>query len=166
MPATNVKSEWLSGNLVFYDKDRNVIFTIDGTNRRLTFPGTGILNLAAGSILAADIGTGAVTAAKIGAAAVTAPKLATGLVDYYTADGINEAAGGGVITITPVGSAPAIVATDEVVMAMVYTTKASIATQALRSKADFTTGAGTITASANPVNNTNNQYLFAVVHHA
>lgn len=36
MSYTNVKSRWVDGDLVFYDKSDNVIFTIDGTNRALT----------------------------------------------------------------------------------------------------------------------------------
>lgn len=38
MANTNVKSEWVSGNLVFYDKSANEILTIDGTNRKLSIP--------------------------------------------------------------------------------------------------------------------------------
>ncbi len=37
MSQTNVKSEWVNGNLVFYDKDRNVIMTLDGANCALAF---------------------------------------------------------------------------------------------------------------------------------
>lgn len=37
MSQTNVKSEWVNGNLVFYDKDRNVIATFDGANCALAF---------------------------------------------------------------------------------------------------------------------------------
>jgi hypothetical protein len=40
MPNTNVKSRWVDGNLVFYDKDENAILTLDGTNRALTVAGT------------------------------------------------------------------------------------------------------------------------------
>ncbi|MFA6315613.1 MAG: hypothetical protein WC648_04590 [Candidatus Paceibacterota bacterium] len=38
MPVTNVTTEWVSGNLVFYDKSKNIIATWDGTNRKLSFP--------------------------------------------------------------------------------------------------------------------------------
>ena len=81
---TNVKSEWVDGDSVFYDKSKNIIATWDGTNRKLTFPSgskldlsaaTGILTLAAGEIVAADLATDAVETAKIKAAAVTAAKL-------------------------------------------------------------------------------------------
>jgi len=42
----NVSSEWdASGNLVFYDKSRNVIATFDGTNRKVTFPSGSALQL-------------------------------------------------------------------------------------------------------------------------
>lgn len=37
MSQTNVKSEWVDGNLIFYDKDRNVIATFDGANCALKF---------------------------------------------------------------------------------------------------------------------------------
>lgn len=35
MPHTNVKSAWVDGDLVFYDKNGNVIATFDGTNGAL-----------------------------------------------------------------------------------------------------------------------------------
>ncbi len=38
MPVCNVQSQWVDGNLVFYDKDGNIIVTYDGTNRKLTLP--------------------------------------------------------------------------------------------------------------------------------
>lgn len=38
MPHTNVKSDWIDGNLVFFDKSGNEIVTIDGTNRKLSIP--------------------------------------------------------------------------------------------------------------------------------
>jgi hypothetical protein len=38
MPVTNVKSQWVSGNLVFYDKNGAEICTIDGNSRQMTFP--------------------------------------------------------------------------------------------------------------------------------
>lgn len=45
MPHTNVKSEWVDGNLVFYDKDSNIIVTVDGSNRKMTFPSGSALQL-------------------------------------------------------------------------------------------------------------------------
>lgn len=38
MPHTNVKSEWVDGNLVFYDKAGDEILTINGHSRALTLP--------------------------------------------------------------------------------------------------------------------------------
>lgn len=38
MPATNVKTQWVDGNLNFLDVSGNIIATWDGTNRRLTIP--------------------------------------------------------------------------------------------------------------------------------
>lgn len=38
MPVANVTTEWVSGNLVFYDKSKNIIATWDGTNRKLSLP--------------------------------------------------------------------------------------------------------------------------------
>jgi hypothetical protein len=38
MGVANVSSAWVSGNLVFYDKDGAIIVTYDGTNRKLTLP--------------------------------------------------------------------------------------------------------------------------------
>lgn len=55
MPVTNVKTKWVSGNLVFYDKSNNIIFTIDGTNRNMTFPAGSSLALADEILQAADI---------------------------------------------------------------------------------------------------------------
>ncbi len=37
MPKTLVSSDWVSGNLVFYDQSGNAIFTINGTNRKITY---------------------------------------------------------------------------------------------------------------------------------
>lgn len=61
MPHTNVKGDWVDGDLVFYDKSGNEIFRIDGTNRKVTFHASaeldapllvGIADLAAGSVTA------------------------------------------------------------------------------------------------------------------
>lgn len=43
-----------SGNLQFRDNNGNVISTIDGTNRKITFPSGSTLDLPAGSILSQD----------------------------------------------------------------------------------------------------------------
>lgn len=61
MSVTNVSSNWVSGNLVFYDKDKNIIVTYDGTNRKLTLPSgstfesLGTNTIADASLAAADI---------------------------------------------------------------------------------------------------------------
>ena len=64
MPATNVKTRWVGGDLYFYDKAALEIFHIDGTNRKLVFPSgavldlsavTGTLSLAAGEIALAEL---------------------------------------------------------------------------------------------------------------
>lgn len=45
MPVSNVKSQWVEGNLVFYDKAGNVMVTFDGTNRKLTIPSGAAIQL-------------------------------------------------------------------------------------------------------------------------
>lgn len=67
MPATGmalVRGDWVNGNLVVYDNAGNIIFTIDGTNRKVTFPSGAALELAAGDLVTAEIADGAVTFAK------------------------------------------------------------------------------------------------------
>ena len=62
MPVTNVKSEWVSGNLVFYDESRNIIFTIDGANRSLVMASGATIDLSLLSpTVVALITTGALT---------------------------------------------------------------------------------------------------------
>ena len=46
---TNVKVEWVDGNLVLYDKSKNIILTVDGTNRKLTFPSGSEFELQSGA---------------------------------------------------------------------------------------------------------------------
>jgi len=48
MPVTLVKSKWVSGNLVFYDKSSNIIATWDGTNRKVSFPSGAVLDIESG----------------------------------------------------------------------------------------------------------------------
>lgn len=48
MPVSNVKTRWVGGDLVFYDKSGDEIARLDGTNRKLT--------IAAGSVLAVTDG--------------------------------------------------------------------------------------------------------------
>lgn len=61
MPVDNVSTDWVSGNLVIYDKSKNIIATWDGTNRKLTLPSgstlesLGSTTIADGSLSAADI---------------------------------------------------------------------------------------------------------------
>ncbi len=54
MGVANVSSDWVSGNLVFYDKDGAVIVTYDGTNRKLTFPSGSTPNIATGGVVTVD----------------------------------------------------------------------------------------------------------------
>lgn len=68
MPVCNVKSAWVSGNLVFYDKDGAIIVTYDGTNRKLTLPSGATLE---------SLGTTTITGAlTIANSAITAAMLA------------------------------------------------------------------------------------------
>ena len=64
MPVTNVKSQWVDGNLVFYDGSGNVIMTIDGTNRKLDIPVGSELSTAA-AIGATDLASSVVTGAHV-----------------------------------------------------------------------------------------------------
>jgi hypothetical protein len=63
MSHTNVKTEWLSGNLVFNDKTGAEIATFDGTNREFAIPSGSALSVAGVTVdettLAADNQTGA-----------------------------------------------------------------------------------------------------------
>jgi len=77
--ATNVKSRWVNGNLVFYDKSGNIIFTIDGTNRKFSLPSGSTLeslgtttpsNTGVAALLTAGLG-GSVSVTKISAATDT-----------------------------------------------------------------------------------------------
>lgn len=45
MPTANVKTRWIDGDLVFYDKSGNEICRVDGTNRKLTLPAASDLDL-------------------------------------------------------------------------------------------------------------------------
>lgn len=44
MPATNVKSQWVGGDLYFYDGSGNEICHFDGTNRKLSIPSGSLLS--------------------------------------------------------------------------------------------------------------------------
>ena len=69
MPVTNVKTKWVSGNLVFYDVSNNIIATWDGTNRKLTFPNGSTLEVDGVSIAGSTIADVNATAAEINMAA-------------------------------------------------------------------------------------------------
>ena len=99
MPVTLIKTKWNAGNLEFLDNSGNVILTWDSANRKITIPSgskidvsaaTGLILLAAGEIVAADLATDSVETLKIKALAVTEAKLAlaslTGLVVAVAAD--------------------------------------------------------------------------------
>lgn len=68
MPVTLVGTEWVDGNLVFKDKDNNVIATWDGTNRKFAIPSGAVLENAGNKLPATFL----VTARLDGAAAATA----------------------------------------------------------------------------------------------
>lgn len=135
MSYANVKSEFVDGNLVFYDKANAEILTIDGSNRKLTFPSGSVLDVdAAKTILA--IGD---------------------VFKVFTATGQDET-GDTTIPVTGVGVG------DRVLGCLVFTTAASIATCAARAASDFSvTGTNEVTVGANPANNMNNQYIFFIL---
>ena len=135
MPHTNVKSEWVDGNLVFSDKAGAEIVTFDGTNRKVTFPSGSVLDVdAARTILAVG-----------------------DFLKVFTATGQDET---GDVTIPVTGVAVG----RSRARCLVFTTAASIATCAARASSDFTvTATNEVTVSANPANNTNNQYIFFIL---
>lgn len=45
MPTANVKTRWVDGDLVFFDKSGNEIFRVDGTNRKMTVAAAADLDL-------------------------------------------------------------------------------------------------------------------------
>lgn len=87
----------------------------------------------------------------LAANSIAGVKLASGTLRVTVADGVDEAAAD--ITVT------GMVATDEIVAVVVYTTKASIASQVLRPAGDFVPGAGKAVSTANKVDSTGNQYM-------
>ena len=78
MPFTNVKSNWVGGNLVFYDKSDNIIFTIDGANRSLVMPSGAVFSCASLDLDTTEMGLldGAT------AGSLTASKVVTRRADY------------------------------------------------------------------------------------
>jgi len=77
MSVTNVRSGWVSGNLVFYDKSGNIIITFDGTNRKLTFPSGSEVEVASGGTV--DIPDASIASAKLASGAGVAALLTAGL---------------------------------------------------------------------------------------
>ena len=54
MTVTNIKCDWIAGNLNFKDVNGNIIATWEGINRKLTFPSGSTLNIATGGIVTVD----------------------------------------------------------------------------------------------------------------
>jgi len=77
MSHTNVKCDWLNGNQRFKDKSGNVIFTIDGTNRKFSFPSGAEFELAPGATL--DLPAASITSAMLASGAGVAALLTAGL---------------------------------------------------------------------------------------
>ena len=112
MPVTNVKSRWVGGNLVFYDKSMNIIGIWDGTNRKLTLPSGAVLDVsgaagsisfAAGEIATADLADGTVVFAKA-KAFVSAEQIGNGTAQSIAHGlGVIPAA----VLIVPTDTAPA-----------------------------------------------------------
>jgi len=73
MSHTNVKSEWVDGNLVFRDKSRNIIKTIDGANGYEIISGAGavtqLTSISTGVALDAIAGTITTVSTTLAAAA-------------------------------------------------------------------------------------------------
>jgi hypothetical protein len=105
----------------------------------------------------ADLATQAELDAALAAHAATVAAAGThGRVKQVLVDGQDEV-GDDTIAVTGLAAA------DVLISVLVLTTKASIATAAFRPLADFTVGAGALTVAANPVDNTNNQYLITYI---
>lgn len=68
MPAINISTDWVSGNLVIYDKDKNIIATINGT--------TGVFALPSGAITVNGVALGSAVIADVTASAAEINKLA------------------------------------------------------------------------------------------
>jgi hypothetical protein len=104
--TANVLIREVGGNLVFYDRSGNEIVTIDGENRRLSFPPASGL-VTPEHIDATDIADGAVTVDKLGDGAVTAAKASGAIVRTATVD-VDCGAGGTAqttaIVVLPVNS--------------------------------------------------------------
>ena len=133
MPATNVKSRWVDGNLVFCDKSNNIILTIDGTNRKMTFPSGSELEVAGNVDIQAQ------------------------LFDIYLADGQDETMD---TTIPVTGLVAGDKVTACLVLA---TKAAIATTTKRAASDFTVSGTDEITVGANAADNTNNQYVFFVL---
>jgi hypothetical protein len=71
MAHTNVKSEWVDGDLYFYDKDGSEICHFDGTNRKFVVPSGSALSFSAGSTYTQTYATADRTHAAATAGALT-----------------------------------------------------------------------------------------------
>lgn len=143
MPHTNVKSDWVDGNLVFYDKSNNIIATFDGTNRKISIPSGSALDNA-GTIAF----TGTQTFDEIGAA--DSSLAITGLA--ATADtGGAVVVTGGATTTSGVGGAVSLIggagAGSDLGGAAAVTGGLGGATNAVGGAATVTAGAGQGTAA-------------------
>ena len=83
MPAVKVKSKWVAGNLVFYDKNGDQLFKLDGNSRIVDVPTGSTINIPAASIPANSIPGSkiedvSITGAQIANATIAATKLANG----------------------------------------------------------------------------------------
>ncbi len=102
----------------------------------------------------ADIAPGSVIASMLASGAVTAPKIATGI--FASALIAGGAAGDHAVT--------GMVATDEILMVLEFTTAASIATATMLTS-EFTAGTGKMNNTGG-TDTTNNQLLVIFMHHA
>ncbi len=110
MSVTNVKSKWVSGNLVFYDAPGNEIMTLDGTNRKVSFPSGSKFEVKSGGKLIVESGGtievergGALNIAD-GALAVADVAIADGKILIGGADGVGaEQTLTGDVTVTNAG---------------------------------------------------------------
>lgn len=109
-------------------------------------------NIADDAVTAAKIADDAVDSAQIAAGSVDKDHLAGGFMKVSVVTGQDET----MDTTIPVTG---MVAGDELVAVLVFTTEAAIATMAQRANADFTVGAGVLTVGANAADNSDQQYL-------
>lgn len=83
MPHSNVKSRWVDGDLIFYDKSQNEIAKFDGTNRDFSYLGgrtnEQTVTVSSNKTLAAD-DAGIVQEVDTDAVVITLPATVVGLV--------------------------------------------------------------------------------------